>query len=116
MSTYGPCCAWPNNTQPTATCCPPGGTASAETLNAVLSLGHHFIMALASSCTVALSGIARAQGQFQAIDTLAFPDAQPRRICLRYGPQAVLVSRQVFTNKDGLQGILYLINSDTRLN
>ena len=116
MSTCGPCCAWPSNRQPTATCRPTGGTASAETLNAIPSLGHHFIVVFASSCTVALSGAARAQGQFQAIDALAFPDAQPRRVCLRYGPWAVFVSRQVFTNKDGSQGILYLVSSDTRLN
>lgn len=90
--------------------------ASAENLNAVLALGHHFLMALESSRTVALSEAARAAGQFQAVDTLVFPDEQPLRVFLRSVEPAVLVSRQVFTNKDGSQGVLHLVSSDTSLN
>ena len=75
--------------------------ASAENLNAVLDLGHHFVGALESSRTVARSEAERAQGRFQAFDTLPFPDEQPLRAFLRSVPQAVLVTRQVFTNKDG---------------
>ena len=75
--------------------------ASAENLNAVLDLGHHFVVALESSRTVALSEAARAQGRFQALDALAFPDEQPLRVLLRSVQPAVLVTRQVFTNKDG---------------
>ena len=90
--------------------------ASAENMQLVRALGHHFIFALESSRTVALSEQARAQGQFQAVQTLVFPDAQPLRVYLRAVAQAVLVSRQVFTNKDGSQGVLYLVSSDTDLN
>ena len=90
--------------------------ASAENLNAVLDLGHHFVVALESSRTVALSEAARAQGRFQALDALAFPDEQPLRVLLRSVQPAVLVTRQVFTNKDGSQGVLYLVSSDTNLN
>ena len=90
--------------------------ASAENLNAVLDLGHHFVMALESSRTVARSEAERAQGQFQAVDTLAFPDEQPLRVWLRSVQLAVLVTRQIFTNKDGSQGVLYLVSSDTSLN
>ena len=90
--------------------------ASAENLNAVLALGHHFVVALESSRTVALSEAERAQGQFQAVDTLAFPDEQPLRVLLRSVQSAVLVTRQVFTNKDGSQGVLHLVSSDTSLN
>ena len=90
--------------------------ASAENLNAVLDLGHDFVMALESSRTVALSEAARAAGQFQAVDTLAFPDEQLLRVLLRSVQPAVLVTRQVFTNKDGSQGVLYLVSSDTSLN
>ena len=89
--------------------------ASAETLNAVLSLGHAFVMALESSRTVALSEQGRKNGQFQALDTLTFPDGQPLRVWLRSVEPAVLVARQVFTNKDGSQGVLYLVSSDTSL-
>lgn len=89
--------------------------ASAENMTLVRALGHHFIFALESSRTVALSEAARAKGQFQAVQPLAFADTQPLRVFLRSVPEAVLVSRQVFTNQDGSQGILYLVSSDTDL-
>ena len=89
--------------------------ASAENMPLVRALGHHFIFALESSRTVALSEAARAKGQFQAVQTLVFADAQPLRVYLRAVPEAVLVSRQVFTNQDGSQGVLYLVSSDTDL-
>ena len=57
----------------------------------------------------------RGKGEFQALDTLAFPDGQPLRVWLRGVAEAVLVVRQVFTNKDGSQGMLYLVSSDTSL-
>ncbi len=90
--------------------------ASAENMNTVLALGHDFVLALESSRTVALSEAARAQGRFQALDTLVFPAEQPLRVLLRAVKSAVLVARQVFTNKDGSQGVLYLVSSDTSLN
>ena len=89
--------------------------ASAENMNQVRELGHEFIFALPTSRTVALSEVGRGNGQFQALDTLAFPDGQPLRVWLRGVAQAVLVVRQVFTNKDGSQGELYLVSSDTAL-
>ena len=89
--------------------------ASAENLHTVLDLGHAFIMALESSRTVALSEKGRKNGLFQALDTLSFPDGQPLRVWLRSVEPAVLVARQVFTNKDGSQGVLYLVSSDTSL-
>ena len=84
-------------------------------MNLVRALGHHFLFALESSLTVALSAAARAQGQFQSVQSLVFPDTQPLRVYLRAVQQAVLVTRQVFTNQDGSQGVLYLVSSDTDL-
>ena len=49
-------------------------------MNAVLDLGHDFVMALESSRTVALSEAELAQGRFQAVDALLFPDEQPLRV------------------------------------
>ena len=89
--------------------------ASAENMNQVRELGHDFIFALPTSRTVALSEVGRGNGEFQALDTLAFPDRQPLRAWLRGIAEAVLVVRQVFTNKDGSQGVLYLVSSDTSL-
>lgn len=89
--------------------------ASAENMSLVRALGHHFLFALESSRTVALSEADRAQGRFQAVQSLDFPATQPLRVYLRSVPEAVLVSRQVFTNPDGSQGVLYLVSSDTDL-
>ena len=89
--------------------------ASAENLNTVLALGHDFVLALESSRTIALRDKARKNGQFQALDTLLFPDEQPLRVWLRSVQPAVLVARQVLLNKDGSQGVLYLVSSDTSL-
>ena len=80
--------------------------ASAENMNQVRELGHDFILALPTSRTVALSEVARGNGAFQALDTLVFSDGQPLRVWLRGVVEAVLVVRQVFTNKDGSQGVL----------
>jgi len=84
-------------------------------MNLVRTLGHHFLFALESTRTVALSAEARAKGQFQAVQTLAFADEHPLRVCLRSVQDAVLVTRPVFTNKDGSQGMLYPVSSDTDL-
>ena len=89
--------------------------ASAENMCLVRALGHDFLFALESSRTVALSAAARAAGQFHAVQTLAFPDKPPLRVYLRSVQEAVLVTRQVFTNQDGSQGTLYLVSSDTDL-
>ena len=86
--------------------------ASAENMTLVRALGHHFVFALENSRTVALSAAARAAGQFQPMQSLVFPDTQPLRVYLRSVKEAVLVSRQVFVNQDGSQGILYLVSSD----
>jgi hypothetical protein len=74
--------------------------ASAENMNLVWALGHHFVFALESSRTVALSDADRAQGRFQSVQSLVFPDTQPLRVYLRAVRQAVLVARQVFTKQD----------------
>jgi hypothetical protein len=89
--------------------------ASAENMSLVRALGHHFVFALESSRTVALSEADRAQGRFHAVQTLVFPDTHPLRVYLRAVQEAVLVTRQVFTNQDGSQGVLYLVSSDTDL-
>ena len=88
---------------------------SAENMTLVRALGHHFGFALESSRTVALSAAAQAAGQFQSGQSLVFADTQPLRIYLRSVQEAVLVGKQVFTNQDDSQGMLYLVSSDTDL-
>ena len=54
--------------------------ASAENMCLVRALGHHSLFALESSRTVALSEADRAQGRFQAVQSLMFPATQPLRV------------------------------------
>jgi len=89
--------------------------SSAQNMNFVLGLSRHFLFALESSCTVALNQEDRAGGKFQALDSLTFPEKEPLKVYLRSVKQALLVVRQVFINKDGSQGILYLVSSDNDL-
>jgi hypothetical protein len=89
--------------------------ASAENMQAVLDLEHDFIFALESSRTVALSEQGRHKGQFFSLDSLGFPDKRVLKVYLRSLKVAVLVVKQVFTNKDGSQGFLYLVTSDIGL-
>ena len=89
--------------------------ASAENMNFVLGLDHHFIFALESSRTIAFSQDGQKQGQFQPLDALTFPDKMPLQLYLRSVTQAVAVVKQIFINKDGSHGCLYLVSSDTSL-
>ena len=75
-------------------------------------LGKHFVIALKSNRTVALSDDAKRQGTFSRLDALNLPERQAVRGYLRGLDFPVLLVRQVFTNKDGSTGVLYLACSD----
>ena len=80
-----------------------------ENLNFIRSdLDKHFVIALKSNRTVALSDAAKRQGTFSRLDALNLPERQAVRGYLRGLDFAVLLVRQVFTNKDGSTGVLYL--------
>jgi hypothetical protein len=90
--------------------------ASAENMTFIMkTLGRDFVFAVESSRTVALSMQQRAAGEFMRLDALDFSDNKPKQVYLRSVKEAVLLVRQVFTNGDGSQGVLYLISSDTNL-
>ena len=75
-------------------------------------LEKNFIMALKSNRTAALSEEDKKQGCFTRIDELDWSEQVPVRGWLRGVEFPVLIHRQVFTNKDGSTGILYLACSD----
>ena len=81
-------------------------------LNCRSDLGKHFVIALKSNRTVALSEKAKRQGTFSRIEALNMPERQALRGYLRGLDFPVLLIRQVFTNKDGSSGVLYLACSD----
>ncbi len=79
-------------------------------------LDKHFIMALKSNRTVAVSEEDKKQGRFIRIDLLEWSEQKPVRGWLKGLDFPVLIHRQVFTNKDGSTGILYLACSDLDCN
>ncbi len=91
--------------------------SSAETMNFLAKdLSKHYIMAVESSRTVALSEREKFNGQFHRLDELSYPeDGCLRGVYLRSVKHPVTVLRQVFTNKDGSHGILYMVSNDIEL-
>ena len=75
-------------------------------------LGKHFIMAIKSNRTLAVNEKDKKQGHFTRIDSLLWSEQKPVRGWLKGLDFPVLLHRQVFKNKDGSVGILYLACSD----
>lgn len=75
-------------------------------------LDRHFIMSLKSNRTVALAEEDKKQGRFIRIDELKWAERTPVQAWIKGLDFPVLLHRQVFTNKDGSIGILYLACSD----
>ena len=72
----------------------------------------HFVMASKSNRKVSLSVEDKEQGLSQRIDTVDFSEEKPIKGWIAGVDFPVLLFRQVFKNKDGSKGILYLICSD----
>ncbi len=79
-------------------------------------LNKHFIMALKSNRTVALSEEEKQRGKFTRIDSLSWSKPEPVKAWLKGLEFPILLHRQVFTNQDGSTGILYLVCSDLACN
>jgi hypothetical protein len=75
-------------------------------------LDKHFVVALKSNRTVALTLEDKKQGRFIRIDQLSWAEQKPAQAWLKGLDFPVQLSRQVFTNKDGSTGVLYLACSD----
>jgi len=75
----------------------------------------HFVLALKSNRLVALSKEDKLQGRFQRIDTLDWSES-PILGWVKGMDIPILLHRQIFKNKDGSEGILYLISNDIELN
>lgn len=75
-------------------------------------LEKHFIMALKCNRTVALTEEDKQQGRFTRVDALDWAENAPVQGWIKGLDFPVLLHRQVFTNKDGSTGTLYLACSD----
>lgn len=80
------------------------------------TLKKEFIGALKGNRLVALSEADKLAGQFVAVSEVELKPGQCRLVYLKGLDFPVLLAKQVFTNKDGSTGTLFLISSDTSLN
>jgi hypothetical protein len=87
--------------------------SATENFDFIASRGKHFIGALKNNRLVALTEEDRKKKRFVRVDGLDFPKQAAVQGWLKGYAQAVLLVRQVFTNKDGSTGILHLVCSDT---
>ena len=87
--------------------------SSTETLNFIVHNVHkHFVSAIKTNRLVAMNELDKREGKFVAISELDWSSQNPKHVWVKGLDFPVLAHRQIFTNKDGSQGILYLICSD----
>jgi Transposase DDE domain len=90
--------------------------SSKENLDFVqYDLKKKFVVALKSNRTVALSESEKCQGKFKKIEELGLQTNQTYEVWLKGLDFPVLLVKQIFTNKDGSTGVLYLITNDLEL-
>lgn len=70
-------------------------------------------MPLKSNRKVALSLKDKLAGHWRKVDALSYQENTTRQVCLEGVAFPLLLARQVFTNKDGSQGMLSLASSNT---
>lgn len=80
-----------------------------------ITLGKDFVFAVKGNRLVALSKEDKLQGKFQAINSLDLQEGTTCEVFLKGLDFPVLLVKQVFKNKDGSSGILYLVSSDVML-
>ena len=90
--------------------------ASKENMRYIkMEMKKEFVLALKSNRKVALSLQDKMEGRLVKIDSLPLEQNAVMQIYLEGVPFPVLVAKQVFKNKDGSHGELYLVASDLEL-
>jgi hypothetical protein len=74
-----------------------------------------FVFPLKSNRLIALSLEDKRKGHYQAVESIDFQEKQVREVYLKGIDFPVVLVKQVFTNKDGSKGCLFLVSSDLRL-
>jgi hypothetical protein len=74
-----------------------------------------FIMPLKSNRLVAMSKKEKFKGNFQAVSSLELKQNSVQEVFIKGLEIPVLLTKQVFTNKDGSNGILYLVTNKLTL-
>jgi len=91
--------------------------SSAQNFNFVhYELKKQFIAALKSNRLVALSEEDRRQGKFQRVDELNIQAFEAIPVWLKGMDFSIKLTKQIFINKDGSRGELYIVTNDLSLN
>ncbi len=78
-------------------------------------LKRHFVCALKSNRLVALTYEDKLAGKFVHVSDVDIKPNETRLVYLKGVDFPVVLARQIFTNKDGSIGVLYLVSNDTAL-
>lgn len=89
--------------------------SSKENMEFIVDKKRHFIFALKSNRTFAISKEAKRAGRFIAVSDLEWEENTTKTGYLRGMDMPVKITRQSFTNEDKSIGILYLATSDLTL-
>jgi hypothetical protein len=90
--------------------------AAAENLKFVVQVAKkHFVMPLKSNRKVALSQDDQRQARYTTVEKLALTPGDTCEIWVEDVPFALLLTKEVFTNKDGSTGARYLVTDDLTL-
>jgi hypothetical protein len=90
--------------------------ASADNMMFVVhTIKKHFVMPLKENRKVALSLADKQRGQYVAISALDLPEGTTVEVWLEAVEFPLQAVKQVFTNEDGSQAVLYLVTSDLKL-
>jgi hypothetical protein len=91
--------------------------SSADNMSFIkLDLKKDFIMAIKDNRTVALNKEDKLKGRFVRVDSLTLEQKATKLVYIKGVNFPVLLIKQVFKNKDGSEGVLYLVCSDINLN
>jgi hypothetical protein len=90
--------------------------ASAGNMNFLVQVvKKHFVMPLKGNRKVAVCQDDQRHARYTTVDTLALTPGQTREIWVEDVPFALLLSKEVFINKDGSTGERYLVTDDLTL-
>ena len=89
--------------------------SAVDTMEHIHHKNKYFIMPLKDNRLVALSKADKLKGRFQAVSSIATRTRQAQEVYLQGLEIPVKLVKQVFTNKDGSTGVLYLVTNDLTL-
>ena len=89
--------------------------SSKDNMQEIVDNEKHFILAVKSNRLIALSKSDKLEGKFVKVNSLKLEKGETTRCYFKGLDFPTLLTKQVFKNKDGSTGILYLATSDTTL-